>query len=233
MHEFANRRWRAASAWYRFGRAKSFERTSRRLQLPMALLAAFYIPVGVSDLELIGIAAPAVAPSAEPWIAGFDAGVRVVFAAEFGLLLFLAPRRLGFVRGHLLELAAIVLPAVRLLRILRAVAIAIRALLAVRSVATRTLSTTAIVLGVVIAVAAMFAFAWESGQPGAQIQTFPDALWWALVTATTVGYGDYTPVTAAGRLLAGVLMVSGIAAMTAFTAAIAAALVDRGRSADS
>lgn len=42
------------------------------------------------------------------------------------------------------------------------------------------------------------------------IADFGDALWWALVTTTTVGYGDFTPVTIPGRLIAAVLMLVGI-----------------------
>ena len=50
----------------------------------------------------------------------------------------------------------------------------------------------------------------ESGVEGANIKTARDAIWWALVTVTTVGYGDFTPVTNEGRLLAVILMSSGI-----------------------
>ncbi len=45
---------------------------------------------------------------------------------------------------------------------------------------------------------------------GANIQTASDALWWAIVTMTTVGYGDKFPVTTAGRIIASVLMISGV-----------------------
>jgi voltage-gated potassium channel len=50
----------------------------------------------------------------------------------------------------------------------------------------------------------------ESGHEGANILTFADGLWWALVTATSTGYGDYVPVTWEGRTLGTVLMFSGI-----------------------
>jgi len=46
--------------------------------------------------------------------------------------------------------------------------------------------------------------------PASNIKTAEDALWWAMVTITTIGYGDRYPVTDAGRLIATVLMVSGI-----------------------
>lgn len=50
----------------------------------------------------------------------------------------------------------------------------------------------------------------EYDAPGGNITTAEDALWWALVTTTTVGYGDYYPVSTAGRIIAGFLMVTGI-----------------------
>ncbi|ECL7895386.1 potassium channel family protein [Listeria innocua] len=44
-----------------------------------------------------------------------------------------------------------------------------------------------------------------------EINNYPDALWWAIVTATTVGYGDIVPVTPIGRILASIMMLFGIA----------------------
>jgi len=46
--------------------------------------------------------------------------------------------------------------------------------------------------------------------PGANILTAEDALWWALSTMTTVGYGDRFPVTTEGRMIAAVLMITGV-----------------------
>ena len=50
----------------------------------------------------------------------------------------------------------------------------------------------------------------EHNRPGANITNLGNAFWWAVVTITTVGYGDYTPVTTIGRIIAVVVMFSGI-----------------------
>jgi len=64
--------------------------------------------------------------------------------------------------------------------------------------------------------------------PEASIASASDALWWSIVTMTTVGYGDLYPVTGAGRLLAALLMASGILLFGTFTAVAASALLAPG-----
>ena len=53
------------------------------------------------------------------------------------------------------------------------------------------------------------------------------ALWWAIQTTTTVGYGDHTPTTAPGRLLAALVMLFGIGFLAVITAAITSTFVAR------
>lgn len=60
-----------------------------------------------------------------------------------------------------------------------------------------------------------------------EFPTFGLALWWSIQTVTTVGYGDVTPKTVEGRVVAGVLMVAAIALISLLTASIAAAFVSR------
>jgi len=56
---------------------------------------------------------------------------------------------------------------------------------------------------------------------------YQTALWWSLQTVTTVGYGDVVPSSGAGRGVAGILMISGVAFISLFTAAISAGFVRR------
>jgi voltage-gated potassium channel len=67
-----------------------------------------------------------------------------------------------------------------------------------------------IFLGAMIMVAAAMRIAEHDAQPD-KFGTIPDALWWAVITLTTVGYGDVYPITPAGKMIAGVTAVLGIA----------------------
>jgi len=58
--------------------------------------------------------------------------------------------------------------------------------------------------------------------PESNIKTAEDAIWWAFVTITTVGYGDRYPVTTEGRIIAAFLMITGVALFGTFTGFIAA-----------
>ena len=61
----------------------------------------------------------------------------------------------------------------------------------------------------------------EAGAPGANIETGGEALWWGVVTITTVGYGDYYPVTGGGEVVATIMIFSGVALISIFTAWVA------------
>jgi voltage-gated potassium channel len=67
----------------------------------------------------------------------------------------------------------------------------------------------------------------ERNVPGANINTFGESTWWAFVTVATVGYGDYTPVTSGGRVVAVFIMAVGILTLAVVTANVSSAFVDQ------
>jgi voltage-gated potassium channel len=72
---------------------------------------------------------------------------------------------------------------------------------------------------------AWLVFLFEDNAKGANIHSYPDALWWAIVTVTTVGYGDRYPVSAGGRIVAAVLMLVGIGLIGVLTATVASVFI--------
>lgn len=67
-----------------------------------------------------------------------------------------------------------------------------------------------VMIGLEISAATLMYLLEHAAQPNA-FGSIPDALWWALATLTTVGYGDVVPITAAGKIVAGIIMVMGLA----------------------
>ena len=76
-------------------------------------------------------------------------------------------------------------------------------------------------------IAAAMVLEFERGNPNANIASYPDALWWAVTTITTVGYGDRFPMSSPGRAVAVVLMIAGIAMFGVITATIATYFVEQ------
>ena len=153
-----------------------------------------------------------------------------LFAVDYIARLVLAPDRRRFVRGNVLDLAVVALPVLRPLRLLRLVALlSVLNRYAGDSLRGRVAVYVAGSTSLVLFVASLAALDAERGAKGATITTFPDALWWALTTVTTVGYGDRYPVTAEGRFVAAGLMFAGIALLGIVTAALASWLLDKVR----
>ncbi len=205
MAEVRRERWERATEWPLTG-------------LALIFLAAYAWPI--LDPHL-----------AEPW----PTVCRVVtlvawagFAVDYVARLLLSSARWRFVWTHPLDLAVVVLPVLRPLRLLRLVALlgvlnrraggSLRGRVAVYVVGAA---------GMVVLVAALAMLDAERGKPDANIESFGDAIWWAMTTVTTVGYGDHFPVTTTGRFVAVGLMVAGIALLGVVTATFASWLIER------
>jgi voltage-gated potassium channel len=88
-----------------------------------------------------------------------------------------------------------------------------------RAIGTFFITIWACIIAVELAGAAVFPA--ENNAPGSNIHTASDAIWWGLVTITTVGYGDVYPVTGPGRIIGTFLLIAGIALFSVLTGFIA------------
>jgi len=153
-----------------------------------------------------------------------------IFVVDYVARLVLSRNRIAFMRDNLLDLAVVALPFLRPLRLLR-----IGALLSILNRATGGSMRGRVVVyivgatSLVLFVASLAVLDAERGAKGAMITTFGDAMWWAMTTVTTVGYGDRYPITTQGRFIAGGLMLAGIALLGIVTASLASWLIDNVR----
>ncbi|HBB55482.1 MAG TPA: cyclic nucleotide-binding protein, partial [Hyphomonadaceae bacterium] len=82
-----------------------------------------------------------------------------------------------------------------------------------------------ILMGVMLMAASAMHLVEHEAQPD-KFGTIPDAMWWAIITLTTVGYGDVYPVTALGRVVAGLIAIAGIGIVALPTGILASAFTD-------
>jgi voltage-gated potassium channel len=197
----------------------------------MMIISVAWLPVLIIPLVA------QLSPPASEVITSIDYAIWGVFVVEYFVRLYLVPKRLHFVTHHIVDLVVIAIPplrplrALRLLRLLRLVkvgAIVIEALRRLRAVLTHRgfhfVLLTALIL--VFAISAVV-LALERHAPHSTIHDYPDVLWWAATTVTTVGYGDKVPVTPTGRTLAVVLMVAGIGLVGVLTATVASFFIEQ------
>jgi voltage-gated potassium channel len=193
--------------------------------------------LGLSVFALLGIVVQSafrVDPEIEDVLEFADLLICAAFAIDFVVLLWRAPNRWKYmVTSGWLDLISAVptLEAARWGRLARIARIAriFRGLRATRLLTSMVLNKrrqstvlAATLLAVVLVVASSTAILHFEDQPDSNITTAPDALWWAFATITTVGYGDLYPKTVEGRLVAALLMTTGIALFGAFSAGLAA-----------
>ena len=151
-----------------------------------------------------------------------------MFIVDYLVRLLMADRKMVWFRTHLTDLAFALIPVLRLVLLLRVLTL----LPGIRSTAGDRLRVRIMVYGIgaaviLIYVSSLAVLEVERHAPGATITSFGIATWWACVTVTTTGYGDYIPVTDAGRVVASALMFGGVALAGIVTASLASWVLER------
>ena len=195
----------------------------------MGILALLVIPVLVMEDR-------ATTPELRQAATALNWIIWIAFVVEFAIK-WAADRTLAFLRKAWFDILLIVLTppfgvpemmqgirslrVLRLLRLLRAFGVAGMGLRLVhRHFGKQKFHYVLVLACATVVLGAVGVFALEAGE-NKGIQHFGDALWWAITTVTTVGYGDITPITPEGRMIAVVLMVTGIGVIGVFTATVA------------
>jgi voltage-gated potassium channel len=147
----------------------------------------------------------------------------IAFTTDLLYSLLKSSSKKSYLMKHPLEVAAVLLPFLRPLRLMRVISfggLALQKVAIGRQFAiTVKVALSALFISYIAAIQITIS---ERSVEGSNIKTFSDGLWWAITTVTTVGYGDRFPTTTEGRLLAVLLMITGISLVGVITASVAA-----------
>jgi len=190
------------------------QRYEVKTQAPLDLLALLTMWLVVVPPGLFGNA----------WLAATitRATLSLIFVVDIVTRVLLAGRHWFYARTHPVGLLAALLPPLRIALSLRLV----------RSVFQRgNLGRFLVAAGILVMNGAIAVYFYERHAPGGNIRTVGDAVWWSLVTVTSVGYGDEFPVTPRGRVAAVFIMAVGLLTLAVVTAQVASSFVDQGRQA--
>jgi voltage-gated potassium channel len=215
--------------------ARETDRRNTIYELFILVLTILSLLVAVALLVL------SVSDVTSRYLVGVDTLLCVIFLADFfGSLFNASEKRTYLIKGGWLELLGSI-PALPILRFGRLA----RAVRAVRTIRGRRLKDVkrefrgnrarsaflviALAAILVIALAGNAVLFFEKDASDANILTGQDAFWWTIVTIATVGYGDYYPVTGAGRATAMLVMTVGIGFFTVLTGFLATSFLSHRR----
>lgn len=219
-------------------RARASDAVERATELPLLLLAVAMVPLLLAPF-IFDLSA-----TAELVVFTLDWAIWAAFALELTVRTYLAPSRRGYLRSHWLDVVIVVVPFLRPLRLarmarvtrsirlLRLLAFAARAAGALRAVFGTHGVQYLLAAGALFVVAAAGVVTMLERDGNGAIDGFGTALWWALSTVTTVGYGDVVPTTAPGRIVGVAVMLVGIGLFGVLTANVAAYFIGGDRDSD-
>jgi voltage-gated potassium channel len=143
----------------------------------------------------------------------------VVYGIDMAIRSHLARRHVSYLVTHPIGVLSVFAPPVRVVFSLRLV----------RSIFQRgNLGRFLLAAAVMVLNGAIIVYLYERHAPGSNIHTLGESVWWSLVTVTTVGYGDFYPVTVQGRVTAGFVMAIGILTLAVVTAQVASSFMTQG-----
>jgi len=164
-------------------------------------------------------------------------GIWIVFLLEYSILFYFSENKLEYINTHKIELFIVIfsfpivpeglqstgfLRFARLPRLLNALRFfRLAALLGKFGSTVKSIFNSKglrFIVYATIGIDLFFGFLFYVSEPN--VNSYSDGLWWALVTITTVGYGDITPLSNLGRIVASALMIMGIGFLATITAAI-------------
>lgn len=156
----------------------------------------------------------------------------VIFLIDFGYRFYRAESKLRFMKWGWIDLISSIptfdylragrtLRLIRLLRILRAFRSTRHLVHHIFRNRTQGAFSAAMIIAVLMIIFSSIAVLQVETDPNSNIKNAEDALWWAFVTITTVGYGDRYPITTEGRVIAALLMTVGVGLFGTFTGFIA------------
>jgi voltage-gated potassium channel len=205
------------------GRHDLVDEIERVTKYPLALLGIAWLVIAIVVLtkDLNGSASTA--------LVGSLFALWAIALVEYVVRLVVTPDRRGYLKRRWVEPATVVVPPLQGWHLVGMEKVSL--LVYEGELRAETILKHHSLFRVLIAAAGtLFLGAWlvllfEENAKGSNIHSYPDALWWAIVTVTTVGYGDRFPVSAGGRAVAVVLMLVGIGLIGVLTATVASVFV--------
>jgi voltage-gated potassium channel len=205
------------------GRHDLVDDIERITKYPMALLGIAWLVIAII------VVTTDVNASASTVLVGTLFVLWAILLVEYTVRLVVTPDRSGYLKRRWAEPATVIVPPLqgwhlvgieKMSLLMHEGALRVAAILKHHS-----LFRVLIAAAATLIVGAWLVLLFEENAKGSNIHSYPDALWWAIVTVTTVGYGDRYPTTEGGRAVAVILMLVGIGLIGVLTATVASVFI--------